>query len=73
MVLQIIDGVNAEGTVKAMYSTPSIYLKAKNAENLAWTVKTDDFVSGQSHTLCFSHTYPAMIACSNPADACPLV
>ena len=26
-----------------MYSTPSIYLKAKNAEQTAWSVKTDDF------------------------------
>ena len=40
---KIIDGVNAEGTIKAMYSTPSIYLKAKHAENVQWSVKTDDF------------------------------
>ena len=40
---KIIDGVNAEGSIKAMYSTPSIYLKAKNAEPVQWTVKTDDF------------------------------
>ena len=42
---KIIDGVNsmANGSIKAMYSSPSIYLKAKNAEQAAWTVKTDDF------------------------------
>ena len=40
---KIIDGVNAEGSVKAMYSTPSMYVKAKNAEAVQWGVKTDDF------------------------------
>jgi len=42
---KLIDGINAmsNGTVKAMYSTPSIYLKAKNAEPVQWSVKTDDF------------------------------
>ena len=40
---KLIDGVNAEGSIKAMYSTPSVYLKAKNAEPVSWSVKTDDF------------------------------
>ena len=40
---KLIDGVNAEGSIKALYSTPSVYLKAKNAEPVQWTVKTDDF------------------------------
>ena len=39
----IIDGVNANGTVRALYSTPSQYLRAKHEENLGWNVKTDDF------------------------------
>ena len=64
----IIDGVNAEGTIKAMYSTPSIYLKAKHAENVQWSVKTDDFFpyadggdsywtgSASSPTRLLSHT-----------------
>jgi len=42
---KLIDGINqlGNGTVKAQYSTPSIYLKAKNAEPVTWSVKTDDF------------------------------
>ena len=40
---KLIDGVNAEGSITAMYSTPVTYLKAKNAEPVQWTVKTDDF------------------------------
>jgi len=42
---KLIDGINkmSNGTVKAMYSTPSIYTKAKNAEKVTWSVKTDDF------------------------------
>jgi len=40
---KIIKAVNANGTVKAMYSTPSIYLKARNAESITWPVKTDDY------------------------------
>jgi hypothetical protein len=37
--------VNADGNMTAMYSTPSIYLAAKNKEKLQLPVKTDDFVS----------------------------
>ena len=42
---KLIDGVNADGRVKTLYSTPSIYLKAKHDEDLKWPLKTDDFVS----------------------------
>jgi hypothetical protein len=40
---RLIKAVNADGRVKAVYSTPSRYVKAKNAEQVQWTVKTDDF------------------------------
>jgi hypothetical protein len=40
---KIIKAVNADGRVKAMYSTPSLYVQAKNKEPVQWTVKTDDF------------------------------
>ena len=39
---KLIRAVNADGRVKAMYSTPSIYVEAKNKENLTWSVKQDD-------------------------------
>ena len=39
----LIDAVNAAGNVTALYSTPSTYLRAKNAENLTYTLKSDDF------------------------------
>jgi len=39
----LIDAVNADGRINAFYSTPSAYVKAKKAEKLSWTVKTDDF------------------------------
>ena len=39
---KLIRHVNADGRVKVQYSTPSIYVKAKNAEAVQWTVKTDD-------------------------------
>ena len=42
---KLIKGVNADGRVRTLYSTPSIYLKARHDEDLTWTVKTDDFVS----------------------------
>ena len=67
----IIDGVNAEGSIKALYSTPSIYLKAKNAEQVQWTVKTDDFfpVSARAHathrsrvTVSAAHAFPTITA-----------
>ena len=42
---KIIAAVNANTSsgITAMYSTPSVYVKAKNAEKVAWSVKTDDF------------------------------
>lgn len=40
---RIIKAVNKNGTVKAQYSTPSLYYKAKLAEGIKWSVKTDDF------------------------------
>ena len=39
---KLIKAVNADGRVKAQYSTPSLYVEAKNAEGLTWSVKTDD-------------------------------
>ena len=41
----LIDAVNAlpNSTVKAQYSTPSLYTYARYAENLTWKVKHDDF------------------------------
>jgi hypothetical protein len=38
---KLIDAVNADGRIEVMYSTPSIYVEAKNAEKLNYTVKTD--------------------------------
>ena len=38
----LIAAVNAEGTVQAQYSTPSIYVAAKAKEALTWPLKTDD-------------------------------
>uniref|UniRef100_A0A7N2M0R8 Alpha-mannosidase n=1 Tax=Quercus lobata TaxID=97700 RepID=A0A7N2M0R8_QUELO len=32
-----------DGRVNALYSTPSIYTKAKNAANESWPLKTDDY------------------------------
>lgn len=32
-----------DGQVNALYSTPSIYTDAKNAENGSWPLKTDDY------------------------------
>ena len=40
---KIIAAVNRNGTIKAQYSTPSIYYKAKQAEGISWSTKTDDF------------------------------
>ena len=41
---RLIDAVNKDGRVHAMYSDPEAYTAAKHAENLTWTVKTDDFI-----------------------------
>ena len=39
---KLVKYVNADGRVKVQYSTPSMYVAAKNAEPVQWTVKTDD-------------------------------
>ena len=46
---KIIRAVNKNGAIHARYSTPSIYYKAKLAENITWSVKTDDFLSASTH------------------------
>ncbi|WOL07300.1 alpha-mannosidase [Canna indica] len=40
---KLIHYVNKDGRVHALYSTPSIYTDAKNAENQSWPLKTDDY------------------------------
>ena len=40
---RIIAAVNRNGTIKAQYSTPAIYYKARLQENITWSTKTDDF------------------------------
>ena len=58
---KLIDGVNADGRVKTLYSTPSIYLAAKNAEGISWPLKTDDFFPCQ-HT--HTHINHRLVYCS---------
>ncbi|KAI6671517.1 hypothetical protein NL676_006402 [Syzygium grande] len=41
---KFIHYVNKDGRVNAFYSTPSIYVDAKNAENISWPLKTDDYL-----------------------------
>ena len=40
----LIDAVNKDGRVNAVYSDPETYTNAKNLENLTWSIKTDDFI-----------------------------
>eukprot|EP01127_Copromyxa_protea_P013827 TRINITY_DN3754_c0_g1_i1.p1 TRINITY_DN3754_c0_g1~~TRINITY_DN3754_c0_g1_i1.p1 ORF type:complete len:973 (-),score=199.97 TRINITY_DN3754_c0_g1_i1:23-2626(-) len=40
---KLIDYVNKDGRINIFYSTPSEYVAAKQASNISWTVKTDDF------------------------------
>ncbi|KAM7524053.1 hypothetical protein LguiA_013955 [Lonicera macranthoides] len=40
---KLIHYVNKDGRVNALYSTPSMYTDVKNAANLAWPLKTDDY------------------------------
>ncbi|KAL2333816.1 hypothetical protein Fmac_015029 [Flemingia macrophylla] len=40
---KLIHYVNKDGRVNALYSTPSIYTKAKNAANQTWPLKIDDY------------------------------
>ena len=44
-----IKHVNANGTITLKYSTPSEYVKARNAEAVQWPTKTDDFFPVSSH------------------------
>lgn len=39
---KLIKYVNANGTIEMLYSTPSTYIAAKNAEKLQWPYKFDD-------------------------------
>ncbi|KAL3720554.1 hypothetical protein ACJRO7_005378 [Eucalyptus globulus] len=41
---KLIHYVNKDGRVNALYSTPSIYVDAKNAANVSWPLKTDDYL-----------------------------
>jgi alpha-mannosidase len=40
---RLIEAVSADGRINIFYSTPEAYVAAKNAEQLQFTVKTDDF------------------------------
>ncbi|KAJ0040652.1 hypothetical protein Pint_28465 [Pistacia integerrima] len=40
---KFIHYVNKDGRVNALYSTPSLYTNAKNAANVSWPLKTDDY------------------------------
>lgn len=40
---KLIHYVNKDGRVNALYSTPSIYTDAKNAANVSWPLKIDDY------------------------------
>ncbi|XAR73763.1 Alpha-mannosidase [Bertholletia excelsa] len=40
---KLIHYVNKDGRVNALYSTPTIYTDAKNAENASWPLKADDY------------------------------
>ncbi|ONK72632.1 uncharacterized protein A4U43_C04F21420 [Asparagus officinalis] len=40
---KLINYVNKDGRIHALYSTPSIYIDAKNAANESWPLKEDDY------------------------------
>ncbi|KAL7231292.1 hypothetical protein ACSBR2_009540 [Camellia fascicularis] len=40
---KLIHYVNKDGRINVLYSTPSLYTDAKNAENVSWPLKTDDY------------------------------
>uniref|UniRef100_A0A1D1Y7A6 Alpha-mannosidase n=1 Tax=Anthurium amnicola TaxID=1678845 RepID=A0A1D1Y7A6_9ARAE len=40
---KFIHYVNKDGRINALYSTPSIYVDAKYAENVSWPLKIDDY------------------------------
>ena len=62
----LIDAVNAlpNSTVRAMYSTPSLYTYARYAEGLTWQVKHDDFfpygISANAYRTGFYTSRPAL-------------
>lgn len=39
----LMEAVQADGRINIQYSTPSLYVQAKNQENVTYSVKTDDF------------------------------
>ncbi|KAG6518777.1 hypothetical protein ZIOFF_022258 [Zingiber officinale] len=42
-LIHYVNKLAQDGRVHALYSTPSIYTDAKNAENESWPLKTDDY------------------------------
>ncbi|CAL5366183.1 unnamed protein product [Camellia sinensis] len=40
---KLIHYVNKDGRINVLYSTPSLYTDAKNAENVSWPLKTEDY------------------------------
>lgn len=52
-----IEIANRNGTVKLIYSTPSQYVRAKNAEPVQWPTKRDDFFVSRTapHTARTTH------------------
>ena len=62
----LIDAVNVlpNSTVRAMYSTPSLYTYARYKEGLTWQVKKDDFfpygISANAYRTGFYTSRPAL-------------
>ena len=66
----LIDAVNNASSanvavpIRAVYSTPSLYTYARNAENLTWSLKTDDFfpygISAHAYRTGFYTSRPAL-------------
>ncbi|PKA54015.1 alpha-mannosidase [Apostasia shenzhenica] len=54
---KLINYVNKDGRVHALYSTPSIYIDAKNAANEEWPLKTDDYFPYAEHTFSYYTGY----------------
>ena len=50
---KLIHYANADGRVRAFYSTPDAYVRAKAGEDIAWPVKTDDFFPYSDCEDCF--------------------
>ncbi|KAK3410478.1 hypothetical protein EUGRSUZ_J02457 [Eucalyptus grandis] len=49
-----------DGRVNALYSTPSIYMDAKNAANVSWPLKTDDYLPKDAYWTGFFTSRPAL-------------